>query len=50
MKREERKADRHHRWDFTEQELENPNSMIDFDSEGSMWDDIWTETTSDDDE
>jgi hypothetical protein len=50
MKKEERKADRRHRREFAEQELENPNSMIDFDLEGSMWDYIWTETTSNDDE
>jgi hypothetical protein len=50
MKREERRADRHHHREFVEQELEKPNSTIDFDSEGSMWDDLWTEITSDNDE
>jgi hypothetical protein len=50
MKREERRADRHCCREFAEQKLENPNSMVDFDSEGLMWDDLWTETTSYDDE
>jgi hypothetical protein len=48
MKRKERRADRCRRGEFAEQELENPNSTADFDSNGPMWNDLWTETTSDD--
>jgi hypothetical protein len=40
MKREERREDQCCRWEFAEQELENPNSTIDFDLEGPMWDDL----------
>jgi hypothetical protein len=49
-KREDRRAGRHRRREFAEQELENPFSPERFDSHGSMWNDIWTETTYDDDE
>jgi hypothetical protein len=47
--REERKADRRRRHEFTEAELENSNSTNDFDSDGPMWNDLWTETISNDD-
>jgi hypothetical protein len=50
MKREERRADRRRRREFAEQDLENPNSTAYFDSDGPMWNDLWTETTSDDHE
>jgi hypothetical protein len=51
MKREERRADHHHRQENAEQELENPNTTEDFeDEDGKMFNDLWTETTSDDDE
>jgi hypothetical protein len=50
MKREERIADRHRCRTFAEQELENPNTTEEFESDGPMWNDLWTETTSDDDE
>jgi hypothetical protein len=50
MKREERRADRRRRREFAEQEVENPNSTENFDSDGPMWNDLWTKTTSDDDE
>jgi hypothetical protein len=50
MKREERIANRHRRRTIAEQELENPNTMEEFESDGPMWNDLWTETTSDDDE
>jgi hypothetical protein len=50
MKREERRTGRRRRWEFAEQELENPNSTKNFDSDGPMWNDLWTETTSSDDE
>jgi hypothetical protein len=50
MKREERRADHRRHQEFAEQELENPNSTTDFDSDGLMWNDLWTETTSDNDE
>jgi hypothetical protein len=50
MKREERRADHRRHQEFAEQELENPNTMEDFDSDGPMWNDLWIETTSDDDE
>jgi hypothetical protein len=49
IKREESRADRRRRWEFAEQELENPNTTEDFDSDGPMWNDLWTGTTSDDD-
>jgi hypothetical protein len=48
MKRKERRADRRHRPEFAEQELENPNSTVDFDWDGTMWNYLWTETTSSD--
>jgi hypothetical protein len=49
MKREERRADHHHRREYAEQELENPNTAEDFeDSDGQMFNNLWTETTSDD--
>jgi hypothetical protein len=48
MKREESRAVCRRRREFAEQELENPNSTSDFDSNNPMWN--WTETTSDDDE
>jgi hypothetical protein len=51
MKREERRVDRHRRREYAERELENPNTMEDFeDEDGKMFNDLWTETTSDDDE
>jgi hypothetical protein len=52
MKREERRADRHRRREFAEveAELENPNLTNNFDSDVPMWNDLWTEATSDDDE
>jgi hypothetical protein len=50
MKREERITNRHRRRTFAEQELENPNTTEEFESDGPMWNDLWTETTSDDDE
>jgi hypothetical protein len=45
-KRTVRRAD--HRWyrEFAEQELENPNSPENFDSDDPMWNDLWTKTTS----
>jgi hypothetical protein len=49
MKREKRRADRRRRWEFAEQELENPNTTEEFDSDGLMWNDLWIEITSDDD-
>jgi hypothetical protein len=49
MKREERRADRRRCWEFAEQELENSNSTKNFDSDGPMLNDLWTKTTSDDD-
>jgi hypothetical protein len=48
MKREERRVDHRRSLEFSEQELENPNSTVDFDSNGLMWDDLWTEATSSD--
>jgi hypothetical protein len=36
MKREERRADHRRRREFAEQDLENPNSTADFDSDGPM--------------
>jgi hypothetical protein len=36
------------RREFAEQELENPFLPKTFDSDGQMWNDLWTETTSDD--
>jgi hypothetical protein len=50
MNREEKRADQHRRLEFAKAELENPNSTNDFDSDGLMWNDLWTETTSYDDE
>jgi hypothetical protein len=50
MKREERRADRRRRREYAEQVLENPNMTEDFDSDEPMWNDLWIETTSDDDE
>jgi hypothetical protein len=51
MKREERRADRRRRREYAERELENPNTTEDFeDEDGQMFNDLWTETTSDDDE
>jgi hypothetical protein len=50
MKRRERRAEHRRRREFTEQELENPNTTEDFDSDGPMCNVLWTETTSDDDE
>jgi hypothetical protein len=47
-KREERRADHRHRREFAEQELENSFSSGTFDSDCPMWNDLWTETTSDD--
>jgi hypothetical protein len=49
-KKKERRVDRRHRQEFAEAELENPNSPENFDSDGPMWNDLWTETTSNDDE
>jgi uncharacterized protein YndB with AHSA1/START domain len=48
IKREERRANRHRRREHAEQELENPNTTEDFE-DGQMFNDLWTETTSDDD-
>jgi hypothetical protein len=42
-KREERRADHHRR-----RELENLFLLETFYSDGPMWNDLWTETTSDD--
>jgi hypothetical protein len=51
MNREEIRADHHRRRDYAERELENPNTMEDFeDEDGHMFNDLWTETTSSDDE
>jgi hypothetical protein len=50
VKREKMRADHRHRREFAEQELETPNSTENFDSDGPMWNDLWTETTFDDDE
>jgi hypothetical protein len=51
MKREERRADHRRCREYAEQELENPNTMEDFeDEDGQMFNDLWTKTTSDDDE
>jgi hypothetical protein len=50
MKREKRRADHCRRREFAEQELENPNTTEDFDSDGPMWNDLWTGTIFDDDE
>jgi hypothetical protein len=47
MKREERRAGRRRRQEFVELELENPNLTANFDSDDPMWDDLWAETTSD---
>jgi hypothetical protein len=49
-KREERRGDRRRHRQFAEQELENPFSPETFDSDGPIWNDLWTESTSDDDE
>jgi hypothetical protein len=50
IKREEKRADRHRRREYAEQELENPNTTEDFeDKDGQMFNDLWTKTTSDDD-
>jgi hypothetical protein len=50
MKREERRADCRRRREYAERELENPNTTEDFeDSNGQMFNDLWTETISDDD-
>jgi hypothetical protein len=46
-KREERRAYRRRCREFTEQELENPFSPKTFDSDGPMWNDLWTESISD---
>jgi hypothetical protein len=48
MKREERRTDRRRHREFAEQELENPFSPKNFDSDGPMRNDLWTETTDDD--
>jgi hypothetical protein len=48
-KRVERRAERCHRREFAEQELADPFSPKTFDSDGPMWNNLWTETTSDDD-
>jgi hypothetical protein len=44
-KREERMAGRR-RWEFAEQELADPFLPERFDSDVPMWNDLWTETTS----
>jgi hypothetical protein len=49
-KREEGRADRRRRRELAEQELADPFLPETFDSDGPMWHDLWTETTSDDDE
>jgi hypothetical protein len=50
MKREEIRTDRRRRWEYAEQELENPNMTEDFeDEDGKMFNNLWSETTSDDD-
>jgi hypothetical protein len=50
MKREERRADHRRRREFGEQELADLFSPKTLDSDGPMWNDLWTETTSSDDE
>jgi hypothetical protein len=47
-KRTERRADHHRCREFAEQELENLTSSKNFDSDSPMRNDLWTETTSDD--
>jgi hypothetical protein len=41
-------TERRSRREFAEQELENPFLPKTFDSDGQMWNNLWTETTSDD--
>jgi hypothetical protein len=41
----ERRADRRRCRAVAEEEIDNPNSMID--ENDPMWDNLWTETTSD---
>jgi hypothetical protein len=48
--REERRADHHRRREFAEQELADPFSPKTFNSNGLMWNNLWIERTSDDDE
>jgi hypothetical protein len=43
-----KKADHRRSQEYAEQELENPNTTEDFDSDRPMWNDLWTKTTSDD--
>jgi hypothetical protein len=51
MKREEIRTDRRRRREYAERELENPNTTEDFeDEDGKMFNNLWSETTSDDDE
>jgi hypothetical protein len=40
MKREERRADRRCHREYAEQDLENPNTTEDFDSDGPMWNNL----------
>jgi hypothetical protein len=47
-KRAERRADHRRHREYAEQVLENPNSAKNFNSDGLMWNGLWTETTSDD--
>jgi hypothetical protein len=48
VKREERRANHRRHWEFDEQELENLFSPETFDSDSPIWNDLWTETISDD--
>jgi hypothetical protein len=51
MKREEKRADRRRHQEYAERELENPNTTEYFeDEDGQMFNDMWTEITSDDHE
>jgi hypothetical protein len=50
VKREGRRADRRRRREFAEQELENPFLPETFGSDGPIWNDLWTKTTSNNDE
>jgi hypothetical protein len=51
MKREEIRTDRRRHREYAERELENPNTTEDFeDEDGKMFNNLWSETTSDDDE
>jgi hypothetical protein len=47
-KREERRVYRRRYREFAQQELVDPFLPETFDSDGPMWNDLWTETTSDD--